>query len=373
VSVRCRKWVDAKGREKAAWLVDVVFEHPDGRVERVKKTSPVNTKLGAQDYERKLRAELLAGSYGKRAGPVPTLSEFAERFLTHAETNNKHSTVETKRTLLERHLEPIFGRKRLDQIGPYEIEAYKAKKIKEGLAPKSVNNTLTVLRKLLVLAVEWGVLEHVPPVKWLKAPKPDFDFLTFEEADRLITASSAEWRPMIALALNTGLRQGEILALRWDAVDLVAGRLVVKRNVWRGVEGTPKGGRSRELPLNAKALAALQVSRPASQLKSDYVFCDAKGARLTDGECKWPLWSACRRAGLRRVGWHALRHTFASHLTMRGVPLKAVQELLGHATIEMTMRYAHLSPDVKRDAVAALDRPHGPLTAHGPSATANPS
>jgi site-specific recombinase XerD len=78
---------------------------------------------------------------------------------------------------------------------------------------------------------------------------------------------------------------------------------------------------------------------------------------LTKGECKHPLWRACKRAGLRRIGWHVLRHTFASHLAMRGKPMKVIQELLGHATMEMTMRYAHLAPAVHRDAVAALDEP----------------
>lgn len=72
---------------------------------------------------------------------------------------------------------------------------------------------------------------------------------------------------------------------------------------------------------------------------------------------KWPLWRVCKRAGLRRIGWHVLRHSFASHLVMKGVPLKVVQELLGHATMEMTMRYAHLSPNVGRDAVKLLDAP----------------
>jgi site-specific recombinase XerD len=79
------------------------------------------------------------------------------------------------------------------------------------------------------------------------------------------------------------------------------------------------------------------------------------GEMLTPGEIKWPLWRACKKAGLRFVGWHVLRHTFASHLAMRGAPLKAIQELLGHATIMMTMRYAHLAPEIAREAVCLLD------------------
>jgi hypothetical protein len=74
-----------------------------------------------------------------------------------------------------------------------------------------------------------------------------------------------------------------------------------------------------------------------------------------EGQTKWPLWKAARNAGLRRIGWHMLRHTFASHLVMRGAPIKTVQELMGHSTIEMTIRYSHLSPDARRDAVRLLD------------------
>jgi site-specific recombinase XerD len=100
------------------------------------------------------------------------------------------------------------------------------------------------------------------------------------------------------------------------------------------------------------AIAARQAHR---HLRGELVFSDLDGNMLTTGACKWPIWRACKRAGLRRIGWHALRHTFASHLVMRGAPLKAVQELLGHSTIEMTMRYAHLSSDVKQAAVRLLD------------------
>ena len=116
--------------------------------------------------------------------------------------------------------------------------------------------------------------------------------------------------------------------------------------------GTPKSGKSREIPLNEKAHAMLKRQR---HLRGELVFCDDAGRMLRKGACEWPLWSACKRAGLRRIGWHTLRHTFASHLVMRRAPLKAVQELLGHSRIEMTTRYAHLSPDVRKDAVRLLD------------------
>lgn len=367
MSVRRRAWTDpVAGKIVDAWFVDVKFRSLDGRAQRIRKFSPVQTKRGAEQYEQQLRQSLLDGTYGKPEEEevpreIPTLGAFAKEFIdTYATANNKPSEVQSKRTILKWHLVPEMGSLKLNEIGQRKIENYKARKLASGLSPKTVNNHLTVLRRLLSLAVEWEQLDHLPPFKWLKVPDPEFDFLDFEEAGRLVAAADEAWRPMILVGLKAGLRLGELIALRWEDVDLVAGRLMVRRAVARGIIGTPKSGRSREIPTSDELLRALKGHR---HLRGELVFCDADGRLLTKEECKHPLWRACKRAGLRLLGWHALRHTFASHLVMRGAPIKAVQEMLGHATIEMTMRYSHLSPDVRKDAVSLLDR--APVGAQG--------
>lgn len=353
MSVRLRKWKDQEGRMQEAWVVDVKFRYPDGRIERVRQVSPVPTRRGAEQFERKLRDSLLDGSFGKEAKPEKTLADFCESFLIYSTNNNKPSAVYAKRISLKKHLLPFFARMKLKDIGIPEVERFKAEKLKKGLAPKSINNHLGVLRKMLNLAVEWRELPYAPKVKQLRVPLQEFRFLNFEEADRFLAAADARWKPMLTIALRTGLRLGELLALKWEDIDLVAGRLVVRRTLWQGQEGSPKGGRMREVPLSETAVATLKVHR---HLRGDYVFCHEDGRRISHSEVKEVVPRFCKKAGLaKRLTWHHLRHSFASHLVMRGVALKAVQELLGHATIDMTMRYAHLSPDVKRDAVQLLD------------------
>jgi hypothetical protein len=119
---------------------------------------------------------------------------------TYATTNNKPSEQRSKEAILRVHLDPALGTLRLDAIGHEQVEGYKAKKLEEQLAPKTINNHLTVLRRMLVVAVEWGRLPAVPIVRWLRAPTPDFDFLTFEEAARLVATSDSEWRPMMRIS-----------------------------------------------------------------------------------------------------------------------------------------------------------------------------
>lgn len=361
MSVRKEKRRNPKtGEVWEKYRVDVVVTMPDGSTKRVNRDAPVQTKRDAEKIEQDLRRSLLDGTFRKKEDKlVPTLAEFEKEFISnYAESNNKKSEVQTKKGVIKNHLVPAFGTKRLSDIGVREVETFKSLKLRQGKSAKTVNNMLTILRKLLSVAHEWGEIPFVPRVKWLKVPPNKFDFLTFEEADRLMAAADGEWRTMITLALKTGLRLGELLALTWDDVDLVAGRLVVSRNLSRGEITTPKNGRTREIPLGDDVLASLKRHR---HLRGEVVLCQPDGRMLTKGETKHPLKRACKRAGLRQIGWHVLRHTFASHLVMRNAPIKAVQELMGHSTVTMTERYAHLSPDVRKDAVRLLDRamPHG--------------
>ncbi|MFB1484200.1 tyrosine-type recombinase/integrase [Corallococcus sp. RDP092CA] len=400
MSVRLRKWKTKEGKVQEAWWVDVKYQHPNGKVERVRKASPIDTRRGAEEYERQVRHALLTGTFGKenKSEEAPlTMMNFTQRFLTYSDNNNKYSTVVSKQQILRDHILPFFGEMALDAIGPAEIEDFKAVMKKKAprrgrlsenpskralrrrtgskpktLSLKTINNALAVLGKLLNLAKEQGVLANAPDMKLFKLKKPDFDFLSFEEVEQLIDSAAPQDVALLTTAPKTGLRQGELIGLQWPDIDFVRAKLHVKRTVWRGVEGPPKGGSTRTVDLPESVVDALKAHR---HLRGPYVFCEENGERLTPGKMRAPLRRALRAAGITRevgrIGWHDLRHTYGSHLAMKGVPLRVIQELMGHATLSMTERYAHLSPDIKREAVKVLDsRPRGTLGAHAQEATA---
>jgi integrase len=367
MSARKRR-IQKDGSSVEQWLVDFRFKHPDGSVERFRIDSPVNTRRGAEQYEREVRQRLQDGTFRSKENDtreVKTLAQFEEPFLTFSKNNNKPSAVHAKKYILRLHLLPFFGAMRLNEIGAKEIERYKQLKqqLPDAQSAKSINNHLAVLRKMLNLAVEYDELDWAPKVKALTLPEHDFQFLDFDEAERLLAAAEPKWRCILTVALKTGLRIGELLALKWEDVDLKVGRLVVRRTLWTNVEGTPKGGKRREVPLSHQTVAMLKAHR---HLMGPYVFCNEDGKRFTHNALQRLVPQTCRRAGLAKwVSWHDLRHTFASHLVMKGRSLLEVQQLLGHSTIGMTMRYAHLSPDVKRAAVEALDAPAPPSAGLG--------
>jgi integrase len=211
---------------------------------------------------------------------------------------------------------------------------------------------MTTLRHMLNKAVEWGMLENNPFKKgsrlMLKENNHRLRFLTDIEIEALLKACddlkthSPHLRPLVETALLTGMRRGELLSLKWEQI----------RNGFIYLTET-KSGKARQIPINERLADVLREVRRGSQLKSPHVFCDSRGNRFY--EVKRSYASACRRAGIEDFTFHGLRHTFASHLAMNGIGLKAIQELLGHADLTMTMRYAHLSPGHLQAAVSVLN------------------
>lgn len=296
---------------------------------------------------------------------MPTFEAFASEYLeVEATANNRPRVVREKERTVRRSLNPAFGRMRIGDIGIRDVERFKAAQIKAGLHPKTVNERLGLLARILRTAEEWEVIEKVPRIRRLKCPPPRFQWLEHDKANTLIEAAMAEgfpWGPMIFVALRTGLRRGELRGLHWDDVELRTGRIVVRHAADDlGNLHPPKSGRFREVPLGDQVLEVLKSIR---HLRGPLVFCNDDGSMLTNRQCEKALPRVCKAAGIDRVGWHALRHSFASHLTMAGAPMRSVQDLLGHATLDMTLRYSHLSPDARRDAVRLLDatpaRQHG--------------
>jgi integrase len=339
-------------RIRNSWWVDFRVN-----LTRYRVRSPENTQAGAKAYEAVLRHKLTIGEQLKPAPappPAPTFAAFsAEWFETYVRANCKPSTQVSRWSVLERHLLPSFGDLALSAVDVARIERYKMTKLGEGLSARSINLHLSTLSKCLHDAIAWGVLVAAPGIKRLRQSRFQFDFLSHDEADVLVAAmAEGHWQRMITLALNTGLRIGELLGLQWNDVDTDARQMVVRRSIVNGIIGTTKTNRERQLPLSTAAIAALAAS-PRDHL---LVFHRGDGAPLTYGMAQYMIERAWMRAGLRPVTWHVMRHTFASWLVADGVPLPVVQGLLGHTSIEMTMRYSHLAPSTFRSAIDVLER-----------------
>lgn len=218
-----------------------------------------------------------------------------------------------------------------------------------------MNNVLTVLSTLLKKAIEWGELERLPcAIKLLPNPKKTMGFHDFDQYERLLAAArrrGTETYVMVLLGGDAGLRLGEILALEWRDIELSSRRLSVQRSDWLGHVTVPKGGRSRQLPMTRRVTAALKNAR---HLRSDRVLCLSDGSAMTRDRVIKAVRGAQRLAGIEQ-GVHILRHTFCSHLAMKGAPARAIQELAGHADLSTTQRYMHLSPAATEDAIRLLD------------------
>lgn len=339
------------------WWVRFRFNH-----KRYFKCSPENSQTGAKAYEALLRQKLARGEPiiepHKEIEVIPTFKEFSEKFVAvYVKNNNKYSEVLNKESVLRAHLNPFFGLKPLDKISNLDIENYKAEKLQSGQANKSVNNHLIVLNKCLNTAKEWGVIENTPNIKLLKVQPQKFDFLSIEECQLLLDNCEGLLREIVLVGLKTGLRFGELIALKWENINFQSNLMTVQKSISRGREGSTKSNKIRYVPL----LDDVSQELKARSRKHGYVFSRNDNTPLNPMLCLRWLHEACRKAGLRKLGWHTLRHTFASHLAQNGVSIVLIKELLGHADIKTTMRYSHLTSLAIRGAIETLNNKSGDI------------
>jgi len=338
---------------KGSWWIDIRINHA-----RYRKRSPENSKAGAQAYESVLRHKLSRGESIEpmsKPASVPTFEEFAWKWLDdYVVPNNKFLEQRSKRYILSASLIPFFGKMRVEQITAHDIERYKAYLVKNGVKNKTIKNRLTVLNKLLSTAWEWLQLEGVQPkVKWPKCVSGRTEFFSPDECALLLSHTDGVLAEMILVALRTGMRPGEITGLQWSAIDWENRILTVRHSRCdRRKELAPtKSSRERHVPMDSDVFELL-----FKRMKSTgYVFLGTDGQPFTTKKLNLDLERVCKKANLRRITWHILRHTFASHLAMRSVPLTVVQQLLGHSSIMTTMRYAHVAPSTLRTAIDLLN------------------
>ena len=323
---------------------------------RYRKASPDNSYAGAKSFEALIRQKLAKGEPveidTKKVDKISSFQDFSKQwFEVYVKTNNKYSEATNKESILRAHLVPFFGLKRLDEINGLDIENFKSKEVKAGLSNKSINNFLIVMSRCLKVAQEWGVIEKVPRIKLLKVQIPKFDHLSESECQTLLDNCDGLLRDMILVALKTGLRFGELIALEWKDIDFSNNQMTVKQSLYRGRMGGTKSNKIRFIPLLDEVCDILRDKAR----KSSFIFTKDNGDFLIPMLCLRWLHRACEKSGLRKIGWHTLRHTFASQLAQHGVSITIVKELLGHSDIRTTMRYSHLSSSATREAVKQLN------------------
>lgn len=273
-----------------------------------------------------------------------TFNELAEQYLKWAERQRSFKS----KVYFIKQLSETFGLIPLRRSNSMLLEQYQTERLQKGNKPATANRLIATLKHMFTKAVEWDMVEEetlkrIRKAKFLEENNRRLRYLSKEECQALINTCDKHLQPIVTTALNTGMRKGEILNLRWDNVDLKHGFILLDRT---------KNGERREIPINETVRITLDGL--VRRLDTPYIFYDSSTGKPYQ-DVKRSFSTALRKAKIRDFRFHDLRHCFASHLVMAGVDLTTVKELLGHKTLTMTLRYAHLAPSHKVKAVDILD------------------
>lgn len=375
--------------DRDKWAVHILYRHPDGREERIRVTSPVQTKRGAEAHERQIRNALQDGTWQKARqarktlkaeepgssvdgaeAPKDTLAKFQARYFELCEANDeKPGSLENKGSQFRAHLIPLFGDRRLDSFTLADQNTLrlrfmdKSKGIKR--APSTYNNAATVLNSVLEVAKGDGVIETTPfGFEMLKRPKRTKNFYEPSVYESLLAAArrldDTTAEVAVLVTGEGGLRRGECYPLRWRNCRIKERKLIVEQAevIIKGVRhtGDPKSRRPRVVDMTDRVTEALGRHHGKRRHES-LVFVQKNGRPFTDHSWRTLMARVEKEAGFEKTtgGTHVYRHTFCSTLAMLGVPAINIKDMAGHDSITTTEGYMHLSPASRDTAIERLN------------------
>lgn len=358
-------------RRGKQWVAQIILE--DG----TPKQRYFNTEKEADEARNEMLHEQRQGTLITEKDQ--TVQQHFERWLAVHKTKIRHSTYLTYRSAVEKHILPAFGHLALRKLTAQDLDTFYARKMEEGLSSSRIAAIHTVIYMALQQAVRWQlIVRNVSQDASLPRDTQPHErqTLTPEQAQKLLDAAKDHrLEAMLTLALATGMRRGELLALRWRDIDFKNKSLYIQRSVSRLPGGhrvsepkTASGKRRITLPpFVVEALQQHRLRQLETKLKAgpaweehDLVFCNIYGRFLNSASLYDLFTSLVEKAGLPHMRFHDLRHSAATILLAMGVPVKVIQELLGHSSITITLNvYGHVLPSMQDEAMNKMERLFG--------------
>ncbi len=344
------------GQKRAYWYV----RYSQSGREHKKSLGPCNlvSKRMAEAQWEEIRRKIQLSKLGIEEVTIPTLEEFSREYITYVRNVKKNRAWERDRESLKQLLR-FFARKKLNEITPADISAYQTQRLNETNHLKRLNSPATVNRELTCLKALYNIAKQkekffgdnpVSRVKFLPEHNQMERILTDEEEKRLMSVCPPYLRAIIQTVLHTGLRRSEVVSLKWENIDFENGYIFIEK-------GFVKTKKNKRVPINSE-LKTILLEQKLYSGHQPYVFLHSRGEKYTNAAALYHRYKrACRDAGVPDLRFHDLRHTAATRMIEAGVALADVSKILGHSSLNMSMRYYH--PDeALREAVEKLAERH---------------
>ena len=355
--VRRRTWINKDGSKGQTWAVDY-FDSTNTRVVK----SGFGTKAEAEHYKAQILIELEKGNFVNKNRQL-CFKSIAENFiLNYAISYCRKTTVSGYKGYLKNHLLPFFEKYKACEINANHIRAYIAKMQEKGLKNKTINHTINLLSAIYNRAIETGFVNYNPVslVKRLSLPHLEMQFLDTSEIKTLLATAKAKFPnfyPLLQTAIATGMRRGELLALTWNDIDYNKKLVRVSKNYHNGgVNETKTKNSVRNVCIPDNLIVILKEWKKIAPV-SKIIFCNSLGGYLNPDNMTKRFFKPClKKAGIRDIRFHDLRHTYASLMIAKGLPIKFIQQQMGHSSIQVTLdKYGHLMPELYEVGANAMN------------------